>query len=136
MPVQPAVGETLWKKCAHFSAQGSYISWGLGIAKCRCDIPARRKINENWQRLLPVGRNLQDRWTTQAAMRDEHLFAEPLPIERRHYIGGNSGEVAVVGPVFRSQHEGHETWPWLADRESKQVRQIIAEGSRSDFWNR
>src|SRR5205807_8773793 len=83
IPVQPTVGEALRKKCAHFSAQGSYISWGLGIVKCRCDISARRKIHENWQRLLPVGRNLQDRWTTQAAMRDEHLFAEVLPIERR-----------------------------------------------------
>ncbi len=69
-------------------------------------------------------------------MRDEHLFAEVLPIERRHYTGGNSGEVAVMGPVFSSQHEGHETWPGLADRESKLAREIIAEGSRSDFWNR
>src|SRR5882762_8151419 len=136
MPVQPTVGETLRKKCAHFSPQGSDISWGLGIVKCRCDISAGRKINENWQRLLPVGRDLQDRWTTQAAMREEHLFPEALPIERRHYIGGNSGEVAVVGPVFRNQHEGHETWPGLADRESKLPREIIAEGSRSHFWNR
>src|SRR5712671_92312 len=125
MEVQPTVGETLRKKFAHFSAQGSYISWGLGIVKRRSDISARRKINEDWQRLLPVGRNLQDRWTTQAAMGDEHLFVEVLPIERRHYIGGNSGEVAVVGPIFRSQHQGHESWPGLADRESKLACEII-----------
>src|ERR1700730_13751358 len=136
MSVQPTVGETLRKESAHFSAQGSHISWGLGIVKCRSDISTRRKINENWQRLLPVGRNLQDRRATQAAMREEHLFAELLPIERGHYIGGNTGEVAVVGPVFRSQHQRHETWPGLADRESKLAREIIAEGSRSHFWNR
>src|SRR4029077_258995 len=106
------------------------------MGKCRRDISARRKINKNWQRLFPVGRNLQDRRATQAAMRDEHLFAEVLPIERRQHIGRNSGEVAVVGPVFSSQHEGHETWPGLADRESKLACEIIAEGSRSDFWNR
>src|SRR6266853_6254966 len=136
MPVQPTVRETLRKKCAHFRAQGAYISWSLGIVKCRSDISAGCKINENGQRLLPVGRNLQDRWATQAAMGDEHLFAEVLPIERRDYIGGNSGEVAVVGPIFRSQNQGHETWPGLADRESKLAREIIAEGRCPYFWNR
>src|SRR4030088_1671216 len=136
MSVQPTARETLRKKGAHFGAQGSNISWSLGIVKCRSDISAGRKINENWQRLLPVGRNLQDCWTTQAAMRDEHLFAEVLPVERRHYIGGNSGEVAVAGPLFRSQHQGHEPWPGLADRESKLAREIIAEGRCSYFWNR
>ena len=81
---------------------------------------------------LPVGRNLQDRGTAQAAMRDQHLLAKLLAAAGGDDFGGNSGEIAIAGTVVRVQHERHESGPRFAE---SSVR-IAAPGRSRTKWRR
>ena len=68
-------------------------------------------------------------------MCDQHLLAEPLTVARRNDFGGNSGQIAIAGAIFRAQNEGHEAGPGIADGEAELPRQVVAERCRTDLRN-
>src|SRR5580692_680176 len=94
------------------------------------------EVDADLMRLFPVRRNLQDCGAAQAAMRDQHLFAEPLSVTRGDDFGGNAGQVAVAGAVVCFEYEWNESRSRLADFEIKLPGEVVAKRGCADFWNR
>src|SRR5580698_4551755 len=76
-------GQALRQHGAQSLAECGRIAWGAGLKQWREQIgvggKAGSEINEDRLTGMPVGRGLQNGGAAQAAMRDEHLFAEARP---------------------------------------------------------
>src|SRR5579872_1189442 len=106
---EPPIRQTIWKSLTQLRFQVRRRARNLRIIEGRTDFAFWGKIDPNWLRLLPVGRDLQDRRTTEPAMSDEHLFTKPVAVTGCDHVGGNSREIAVARTVGLIQYKRHQS---------------------------
>src|SRR5260370_8120081 len=97
--LEPEVCKARRQKFTEFGSQGSQRSWHLRIVETRSQFVARSDVDLDLPRFLPIRRNLQDRGTTQAAMGDQHLLAELLPVARTADFAGNAPHIPPPTPL-------------------------------------
>src|SRR5580704_6123218 len=76
--VEPAVRQAMGEELSQLGSQRGEISRSGCVAKCCGHFASGREIDQDWLRVLPIGRDLQDCRAAQAAMRDQQFFAELL----------------------------------------------------------
>src|SRR6266850_2749729 len=86
MRLHPAFGEARRQRSPQRGSRGSEIPAGRRLSQGPQHLALRRQIESNSLPSLPIGRDLQDCWTTQAAMCDQHLLPKSLPIYQRDYL--------------------------------------------------
>src|SRR2546427_438929 len=79
MVFQPAFGESLWQNSLKRRSRGCHIA-NFRCANRLSDLTIGSQIDVDGLALLPIGRDLQYRRSAQAAMRDQHFFAEGVMI--------------------------------------------------------
>src|ERR1700757_2670936 len=96
---------------AQFGTKSSERARRLGIAEGGGQVSFRSQIDLQRFRLVPVRRNLQNRGTAKAAMRDQHLLTKLLAVTGSDDLGGNSGQITVASAVFLLQDQRHKARP-------------------------
>src|SRR5215471_10481413 len=98
MMFQPAVSQTLRESGtrAEHGLQCGKIATSRPIEPWRRNQPLGSQVNGDRLSILPIGRDLQDRRTTESAVSDQHLLAELLPARGDDDIRGYATEVAVT----------------------------------------
>ena len=86
MQFQPTVGEAMRQKLPQFCSQRGEISRRFWITKCRGDLVIGGEVEKNGLWIFPVGGDLQNCGTAEAAMRDQHFFAELLAAARHNHF--------------------------------------------------
>src|SRR5262249_53973892 len=84
----------------------------------------------------PVGRNLQNGGAAQAAVRNQHFPAKFLSLAGGGYVGRHSAQIAVRSPLRLVEDQGNQPWAGLANLHSELPGKVVAQRSRSHFWNR
>src|SRR5260370_35625398 len=79
MVLQPAFSESSGQNSLERIPRGGEVA-KLGSADRRRDLAIWREIETDGLALLPIGRDLQDRWAAQTAMGDQQFFAEGMMI--------------------------------------------------------
>src|ERR1700678_1871578 len=97
------------QELSKLSSEHVSISRSVGIAERGGDLASGNEIDQNGLRLFPVGRNLQNRGTAQSAMRDQHLLLKLLTFTGSNNSGGNAGQIAAAGAIFRIQRQRNES---------------------------
>ncbi len=132
---KPALGKTVGKELLEDFASGGEIAMrrgaeGGGGVKLRC------KIEMNAAAFFPVGGDLEDRRTTQAAMRDKHFFAKGIVVgggDDFRRDAGKFGIAARIGPV---ENKRNKSGPRGDDLVAKLASEFVAEGSGAHFGDR
>src|SRR5205823_13570040 len=82
IPGYPALGKAGGQSSLQRGCGRAGIPARRSLPQSREYFAIRRKVDRNRLRCIPVRRDLQDRRTTQPAMRDQYLLAELLRIDR------------------------------------------------------
>src|SRR5258708_5432628 len=135
MQIQPTIRKARRQNLSKFCAQSRDCPRRLGITEYCRQLAARCKVNFDLLRSPPIGRDLQDRRATQAAMSDQHLFAEWPPVERCDHLGRNASQIAIMGAILRTQHQWDKPRPRVTNLESKLARQVVPQRSRTNLGN-
>ena len=135
MEFKPTLGKTVGKKLLEEFASGGEIAMRRG-AEVGGRIELRCKIEMNGAAFFPVGGDLEDRRTAQAAMREKHFFAKGI-------VGGGGddfrrdaskfGIAARIGPVESKRNKSGTRGDDLV---AKLASEVVAEGSSAHFGDR
>src|SRR5262249_45097223 len=74
---QPTRGQASGQEFLKGLANGSEVA-GLGRAYGSGDVAVRGEIEADGPAFFPVGRNLENRWTAESTMGEEHLLAKGM----------------------------------------------------------
>src|SRR5579884_161417 len=85
---------------------------------------------------FPVGRNLQDRRTAEAAVCEEHLLAEGTLAEGRDDGGRDAGEVGELLVLRSGEGERNQRGAAWFDRDAELPRNVVAESRCAHLGNR
>src|SRR5882724_2473708 len=90
MQLHPALGEARRQRSPQRGSRRGEIPTGGRLSQGTQHLARRRQIESNSLPSLPIGRDLQDCWTTQAAMCDQHLLPKSLAIQRSNNFRRNT----------------------------------------------
>src|SRR3984893_2438722 len=140
MQLQPAGGETIRKDALKGRTRRWHASH-FAVSNRRGDVAAGSEINLNRLAGTPIRGDLQDGGPAQAAMRDEHIFAEGGPGQRStlggcDYLGGIACELAIFGALLRGKDQRNQSRPWFDDRNVELASHVVAQSRGPHFWNR
>lgn len=132
--VKPAIRKAIGQKLLESFARGGFIAAGGG-AKFGGGVATRREIEMNGLGGLPVGRDLENCGAAEAAMGEEHFFAEGMLCGGGDDFGGDAGKLGVAAMIFAMKNERNEGGSCGNDVVAKLAGQVVAEGSSADFGN-
>ncbi len=133
MEFEPARGETIGKKFLQGFADGGKIAVA-GRAKTGGDVALRSEIELDGLALLPVGGDLENGRTAEAAMSEEHFFAEGNFAGRgSDDFGGDAGEFGVAAEVGAIEDERNESGPSGNDVMAELAGEVVPERTGAQF---
>jgi len=128
MKFEPPRGEALGEKFLKRVAGSGEIA-AAGYAKCSGRLALGSEIETDGLTLLPVGRDLKNGRAAEAAMGEEHSFAEGMFPSGGDDVSGNSSEFGIAMLVGAMENEGNERGASGNDFMSELAGEVVAEGS-------
>jgi hypothetical protein len=132
--IEPAFGETLWQDTEKSGARGGEVS-GLGFADRGSDGAVGRQIHVERFACFPVRGDLEDGRSAQASVREEHVLAKRLTIDRDKDGGGDASQIAIEVLHFFGEDERDESGACFDNLYAELTRQFVALPGRADFGN-
>jgi hypothetical protein len=130
---EPARGETIGKKFLEGFAGGGEIAVA-GRAKRGGGISLRSEIELDGLALFPIGGDLKNGGAAEAAMGEEHFFAERnLAGGRGDNFGGDAGEFGVAVVVGAIEDERNESRASGDDVMAELAGEVVPERSGAQF---
>jgi hypothetical protein len=143
--VESDVGPSFWRmelEPAFGQAVGEEFVEGLfryrcgaraGLANFLGGFAAGSEIDLQCFAFFPIAGGLQDCWAAEAAVGEEHFFAEGGVPRRGDDFGGDAGEVAVAFAIGRVKDEGDQSGAGLHDVQTELAGEIVAEAGGAHF---
>jgi hypothetical protein len=147
MKREPAVGPASWEQGTDLCGSCRGVAAGLRKKRWREHFPAGREVDRDRLVRSPVGRDLENGGAAESAMGDEELLAEGWMSRAARTrdlgrcggdddFGGDAGEVAPAGDVFRGEGEGNERGARLDDGDAELAGEVVAEVGRAHLRDR
>jgi hypothetical protein len=132
---EPALGDALREGDFERGVEGVEVAGGLAGENRREDFAARGEVERDGFAGTPVGGDLQDGRTAEAAMSDEELFTKRGSLAACGFrmrggdgFGGGAGEVAPVLGVLGVEDQRDEGGAGLDDGVAELPGELVAEG--------
>ncbi len=132
MRLQPAFGEAFGQEGLErfFGGNGGARA---GFADGLRGSAIRGEINLQGFAFMPVAGSLQDSGTAEAAMGEEHFFAEALAAGGGDDFGRDSGEVGVAFAIGGVEDQRHQSGARRNDSEAELLGEIVAVTGSAHF---
>jgi len=127
---EPAHRQTIGKKFLEGFADGGEIA-AAGNAKRSGGVALGSEIEVDELALFPVGRDLENGGAAEAAMSEEHFFAEGIIIGGSDDLGGDAGEFGVAAVIGAIEDEGNEGGTRGNDVMAELAGEVVTEGGGS-----
>jgi len=129
---EPARGEAVGEKLLESFLDSGDIAAG-GCAEQRGGVALWRQVEMDGLAFFPVGGDLENRRAAEAAMGEEHFFAEGVFVGRGDDFGGDAGKFGVAVVVGAIEDERNEGGARGDDFVAELAGQVVAEGSGAHF---
>jgi hypothetical protein len=130
---EPAFGEAIGKKLLEGLARRGWIAVRR-IAQCFNGVVATGgEIEANRLAFLPIGGDLENGGSTEAAMGEEHFFAEPSFAGAGDDFGGDSGELGIALIIGSMEDERDERGTRGNNFVTELAGEVVAERGGAHF---
>ncbi len=130
--LEPAIREAVGEECTEsFFGSGGVAC--AGFADGLCNVAVGREINFDGLAFAPVTRRLENGGAAEAAMGEEHFFAEGIFIGGGDDFGGDAGEIGVTLAVGGVEEERNESGARGNDLQAELSGEVVAEASGAHF---